>query len=89
MLAGTAGMKFETARTNTSASIRAVSEARQPAPIQPSRRESLSSSSRIARSGCGAAALRLLLGAPASPSAIRVHLKWRAGQPPQRFISAR
>src|SRR5436190_1911204 len=43
MLAGTAGMKFDTARTNTSASISAVSDARQAAPSQPSRRDSLSS----------------------------------------------
>src|SRR5215831_7651758 len=77
MLDGTAGIKFETARTNTSASIRAVSDARQTAPNQPSRRESRSRNSRIRRSGAGAAALRLLLGAPASPSDIRMHLVWQ------------
>src|SRR5262245_18596562 len=88
MLDGTSGIKFETARTNTSASIGAVSDARQTAPNQPSRRESRSRYSRTRRSGAGAAALRLLLGAPASPSAIRVYLDWRGELPPQRFISA-
>src|SRR6516225_10554062 len=89
MLDGTAGIKFETARTNTSASISAVSDARHMAPNQPSKRDSLSRNSRIRRSGAGAAALRLLLGAPASPSAIGIHLDWRGELPPQRFISAR
>src|SRR5215510_14020134 len=88
MLDGTPGIKFETVRTNTSASISAVSDARQTAPNQPSRRESLSRNSSITRSGAGAATLRFLLSPSASPSVIREHLDWR-GAPAHRFISAR